>query len=72
MEWRHHLLPNAYPVYSLGWERRTAELLAEMARVGNLDLLGRGGLFLYSHLHDQIRLGREYAARLAESPRAGR
>jgi len=69
MEWRHHLLPNAYPVYSLGWEQRAAELVAELARVRNLDLLGRGGLFLYSHLHDQIRFGKEYAARLTESPR---
>lgn len=37
-----------------------AEVVAGLQAVRNLDLLGRGGLFFYSHLHDQLRLGREY------------
>jgi len=28
--------------------------------IANLDLLGRGGLFWYSHLHDQLRLAKDY------------
>lgn len=59
IEWRHHPLPNAYPVYALGWSTTVATVVAGLAGIRNLDLLGRGGLFFYSHLHDQLRLGRE-------------
>jgi protoporphyrinogen oxidase len=61
IEWRHHLLPNAYPVYALDWSRTAAEATTGLRGLRNLDLLGRGGLFFYSHLHDQLRLGKEYA-----------
>jgi len=60
IEWRHHLLANAYPVYALDWSRSVAEVMVGLGAIRNLDLLGRGGLFFYSHLHDQLRLGREY------------
>jgi protoporphyrinogen oxidase len=65
IEWRHHLLPNAYPVYHLGWERQVAIVIAALGAIRNLDLLGRGGLFFYSHLHDQLRLGKSYVRDLA-------
>jgi protoporphyrinogen oxidase len=57
---RHHLLPNAYPVYHVGWSRAVATVLNATRVIDNLDVLGRGGLFYYSHLHDQLRLAREY------------
>jgi protoporphyrinogen oxidase len=60
IEWRHHRLANAYPVYALDWSRTVAEVVAGVQRIGNLDLLGRSGLFFYSHLHDQLRLGKDY------------
>jgi protoporphyrinogen oxidase len=65
VEWRHHPLPNAYPVYALGWSRTVAEMVAGLRSIRNLDLLGRGGLFFYSHLHDQLRLGKDYVRELA-------
>jgi protoporphyrinogen oxidase len=69
IEWRHHLLPNAYPVYALDWSRTAAEATAGLRGLRNFDLLGRGGLFFYSHLHDQLRLGKEYVCDLlATSP----
>ncbi|HXJ35103.1 MAG TPA: FAD-dependent oxidoreductase [Candidatus Eisenbacteria bacterium] len=64
LEWRHHLLPNAYPVYALDWSRTVAAVVAGLRPLRNLDLLGRGGLFFYSHLHDQLRLGREFVRHL--------
>src|SRR6185369_7556562 len=71
IEWRHHLLPNAYPVYALDWSRTAAEATAGMRGLRNLDLLGRGGLFFYSHLHDQLRLGKDYVRSLvATAPEA--
>ena len=75
IEWRHHRLANAYPVYALDWSRTVAEVVAGLQRIANLDLLGRGGLFFYSHLHDQLRLGRDYVldlvARSSDAPGAG-
>jgi len=60
LEWRHHVLASAYPVYALDYTRRVREVMDGLATVRNLDLLGRGGRFFYSHLHDQMRLAREY------------
>ena len=67
VESRHHLLPNAYPVYALGWSRTVAEVVAGVGAIRNLDLLGRGGLFFYSHLHDQMRLAKDYVQGLGAS-----
>ncbi len=66
-EWRHHLLPNAYPVYSLDYARLVRRIRDGLATVANLDLLGRGGLFWYSHLHDQLRLAKDYVRSVADA-----
>lgn len=65
LEWRHHLLPFAYPVYSLGYEREVACIVDGMASIANLDLIGRAGSFFYSHLHDQLRMGKDYIGAVA-------
>lgn len=62
LETRHHFLANAYPVYGLGYEREVAAMLSGVAQIGNLDPLGRGGRFFYSHLHDQMRAARDWVA----------
>jgi protoporphyrinogen oxidase len=67
VEWRHHFLPNAYPVYSLGYEQQVARIIAGLHAITNLDLIGRGGQFFYSHLHDQLRFGKDYVANMADS-----
>lgn len=67
LEWRHHFLPNAYPVYSLNYADQVARTIEGLASIANLDLIGRGGQFFYSHLHDQLRFGKDYVAALAES-----
>jgi protoporphyrinogen oxidase len=63
LEWRSHLLENAYPVSSLGVGDRLAAIEQGLAPFSNLDRLGRGGRFWYSHLHDQLRAAKDYLAR---------
>jgi len=60
--WRHHLLANAYPVYGLDWSATVEYVRAAVATIENVGLLGRGGLFWYSHLHDQMRLAKDWVA----------
>jgi protoporphyrinogen oxidase len=67
LEWRHHFLPNAYPVYSLNYASRVAQITDALGAISNLDLIGRGGQFFYSHLHDQLRFGKDYVASLMEA-----
>jgi protoporphyrinogen oxidase len=69
LEWRHHVLPNAYPVYTLDYRERVETVLAGVGTIENLDLLGRGGRFWYSHLHDQLRWAKDYVRSV--SPRLG-
>jgi protoporphyrinogen oxidase len=66
IEWRHHFLPNAYPVYSLNYQARVAQIIEGLGEISNLDLIGRGGQFFYSHLHDQLRFGKDYVANLPD------
>ena len=64
IEWAHHLIPNAYPVYALDYRHNVEVVLGAMRKIENLDILGRGGRFYYSHLHDHLRLGKTYADEL--------
>lgn len=63
IEWRHHFLANAYPVYALNYADRVKRILDAMSEITNLEMLGRGGNFFYSHLHDQLRFGKDLIAR---------
>lgn len=67
IECRQHFLANAYPVYSLGYREHLAQIERGIAGVRNLDLLGRGGRFWYSHLHDQLRTAKDYVRSFAAS-----
>ena len=57
----------AYPVLELGFENILRRVCDYLASFENLRLTGRNSLFAYSHLHDQMKAGRElidqYAAR---------
>ena len=61
------LFANAYPVYSLNYGARVARIIEALGSISNLDLIGRGGQFFYTHLHDQLRFGKDYIARLSDS-----
>ena len=67
--WEHRRLANAYPVYGLDYREHVDVILRAVAGIENLDVLGRNGLFWYSHLHDQLRSGKNYARSLAAEAR---
>ncbi len=65
IEWKHHFLANAYPVYSLNYIPKVAYIMEALEKISNLDPIGRGGQFFYSHLHDQLRFGKDYVSNLS-------
>jgi protoporphyrinogen oxidase len=65
-----HYLANAYPVYSLDFEPKVKSLLAFLDQISNLEVVGRNGLFHYSHLHDQMRFARDLTRALWPSAEA--
>jgi protoporphyrinogen oxidase len=60
IEWKHHYLANAYPVYTQNYAARVGIIRDALKPIVNLDTIGRAGLFHYSHLHDQLRFGKDY------------
>jgi protoporphyrinogen oxidase len=60
IEWKHHYLANAYPVYTQNYAARVSIIRDALKPIVNLDTIGRAGLFHYSHLHDQLRFGKDY------------
>jgi len=58
------MLWNAYPVYALGYAEHVRIIGLALAEFENLDVLGRGGRFWYSHLHDQLRSAKDYVRSL--------
>jgi protoporphyrinogen oxidase len=69
IDWKHHLLANAYPVYTRNDAREVRVVRDALARIANLDVIGRAGLFFYSHLHDQLRFGKDYVEEFLRSGR---
>ncbi len=67
---RHHFIANAYPVYTNGYASDVRLILEALEGIVNLETVGRAGRFLYSHLHDQLRFGKDYVRRLTDSLRA--
>lgn len=55
-------LPNAYPIIELGSEETNAKIMTYLGAFRNLSLSGRSGLFMYTHLHDMLRSGKEIVA----------
>jgi protoporphyrinogen oxidase len=70
MDTRHHFIANAYPVYTNGYARDVRVILESLEGIVNLETVGRAGRFVYSHLHDQLRFGKDYVRTLTDSLRA--
>jgi len=47
-------IPNAYPILEKDFDLKTTKLFNYLKSFKNLKLIGRNGLFQYSHIHDQI------------------
>jgi hypothetical protein len=63
-------IPNAYPVYTIGYSNSVQTILDALHPIVNLDTIGRAGLFFYSHLHDQLRFGKDYVQALMQTDEA--
>ena len=70
LETRQHFIPNAYPVYARNYAGDTRVIRDALSGFTNLETVGRAGRFVYSHLHDQMRFGKDYVRELTESRRA--
>ena len=70
IESRHHFIANAYPVYTSAYDGDVRVIREALARISNLETIGRAGRFVYSHLHDQLRFGKDYVRTLVDSRRA--
>jgi protoporphyrinogen oxidase len=70
IEWKHHFVRNAYPVYARGYADHVGVIRSALLPIENLDTLGRAGQFVYSHLHDQLRYAKDYVAALTQAEKA--
>jgi protoporphyrinogen oxidase len=66
-----HRLHHAYPILELGYESRLAPVGEYLSQFRNLRLAGRNGCFVYSHLHDMLRYGREVVDGYKQQPSVG-
>jgi protoporphyrinogen oxidase len=62
-------LRDAYPVLELGFQQLLDPVMRWLDGLQNLSLSGRGGLFQYSHVHNQLRVGKDIVRRLSEERR---
>ncbi len=63
-------VPNAYPLFEVGYRKRCDVLLDYLGRLTNLHLTGRSGLFRYYNMDVAIKSGRETAERMLRGERA--
>jgi protoporphyrinogen oxidase len=50
---------NAYPILELGFEERIQGIFNFLKNFENLRISGRNGKFLYTHVHDMMKFGKE-------------
>ncbi len=71
VEWKHHFLANACPVYSTDYSSQVRIITNALAQISNLSTLGRAGMFFYGHLHDQLRMAKDCVAAHLQSRSQG-
>jgi protoporphyrinogen oxidase len=52
-------MKNAYPLLELGFEEKIKVIYSYLKSFENLRISGRNGKFLYTHIHDMIKFGKE-------------
>jgi len=57
-------VPNAYPLFEVGYRDHSARLFDYLARFGNLHISGRSGMFQYYNMDVALRSGMETANRI--------
>ena len=61
----------AYPVLEKGFSEKIQDIMDYLNSFSNLYLSGRNGMFMYTHIHDQIRLGKEIIDSYSERKKLG-
>ncbi len=56
----HVVVPDTYPLYSVGFQQRLDTAMQRLARVSNLFLLGRCGMFWYNNMDGSMRGARDF------------
>lgn len=59
VDYRVIRMNHAYPLLEVGYREKRAEIFDYLGIFANLELSGRNGRFVYAHLHDMMRFGRE-------------
>jgi protoporphyrinogen oxidase len=54
-----HRMPDAYPILEIGCEEKIRKIFKYLKRFSNLRISGRNGKFLYTHIHDMMRFGKD-------------
>jgi protoporphyrinogen oxidase len=57
-------VPNAYPLFEVGYQKHTEALLDYLGRFENLHISGRSGMFRYYNMDVALRSGMETAERI--------
>ena len=52
-------LPVAYPVLEKDVDEKIQKIIAFLKNFSNLEISGRNGKFLYAHVHDMMRFGKD-------------
>lgn len=52
-------LPVAYPVLEKGVHEKIQKIIVFLKKFSNLEISGRNGKFLYAHVHDMMRFGKD-------------
>jgi len=52
-------LPHAYPRLEMGFEKKLKKIYAYFQHFNNLKFSGRGGRFIYAHIHDMMKFGKD-------------
>ncbi len=54
-------IPNTYPIYEMGFQKRLKDIKAALGQTANLSLLGRTGTFWYNNMDHSIRMALDMA-----------
>lgn len=62
-----HCMPFAYPILETGFQTTVGNVLDYFSRFENLHIIGRSGLFAYTHIHNLLIEGRDLTAELVRT-----
>ena len=52
-------MSDAYPILEIGFEEKIEHIFSYLTTFKNLRISGRNGKFLYTHVHDMMKFGKD-------------